>query len=109
MFGSFILPCFQLCSHVRSVWYWLEALKYPDAFIGVRCDNITKVRNGDCYNGTVRTNVLGANTNFNRPGIYYLPTRPKSPYHIGDKALKQARFGVNSYLLKAAPDMDIIY
>ncbi|KAJ0179211.1 hypothetical protein K1T71_004923 [Dendrolimus kikuchii] len=109
MTGSFILPCFLLCSHVRSALYWVEALKYPEAFIGVRCDTVSKVRVGDCYNRTITTNVLGVNTDFNKPGIYYLPTRAKAPYHVGVKALKKAKYGVNTYLLKPSPDKDMTF
>lgn len=107
MIGSFILPCFLLCSHMRSGKYWVEASKHPNTFIGVRCETVAKVRLGDCYNGTIITNVLGANTDFNKPGIYYLPTRAKSPYRIGARALKKMKYGVNSYLTKPAPDSDL--
>lgn len=107
MIDDFILPCFLLCSHVRSVKYWLLAYDYPDKFIGVRCESTSKARHGDCYNGNITGNILGPRTNFNEPGVYYLPTTETAPYYMGVDGLKQNKYGANSYLLKPAPDEDV--
>ncbi|CAB3256695.1 unnamed protein product [Arctia plantaginis] len=72
--GDFILPCFQLCSHIRAGFYFLLAHTNPDQFIAVGCDSVAEVRHGNCFGGKIKTNVLGPRTNFNKTGIFYLPT-----------------------------------
>ncbi|XP_012547180.1 lipase member H-B [Bombyx mori] len=106
--GDFIMPCFQLCSHVRAAMYWILAYTNPDKFLAVRCDSVADVRHGDCYDGNITSNVLGPRTEFNEPGIYYLPTKEVSPYYLGNEGLKKSMYGVNAYLLKPAPDIDMI-
>ncbi|XP_022829584.1 lipase member H-B-like [Spodoptera litura] len=105
--GDFIMPCFQLCSHVRSVFYWYLSYSNPDKFIAVQCDSVADARHGNCYEGTLRTNALGPNTNFSKTGVFYLPTNAKSPYYLGLNGLKKRKYGVNDYLMTPAPDEDI--
>ncbi|PZC75749.1 hypothetical protein B5X24_HaOG200556 [Helicoverpa armigera] len=105
--GDFIMPCFQLCSHIRSAFYWLLAYSNPDKFVAVQCDSVANARIGDCYNGTIRTNVLGPRTNFSKTGVFYLPTEATAPYHLGLSGLKKRKFGVNDYLMTPAPDEDM--
>ncbi|KAH9641595.1 hypothetical protein HF086_017119 [Spodoptera exigua] len=105
--GDFIMPCFQLCSHVRSVFYWYQSYSNPDKFIAVQCDSVADARHGNCYDGTLRTNALGPNTNFSKTGVFYLPTNAKSPYYLGLNGLKKRKYGVNDYLMTPAPDEDI--
>lgn len=107
MTGNFILPCFLVCSHVRAAFYWNLAYKNTDKFVGVRCDSVASVRHGRCYDGTIETNYLGPKTNFSKPGIYYLPTTEFVPYFVED-GTKSRDYGVNNYLLKTAPDEDLI-
>lgn len=101
------MPCFQLCSHVRSVFYWYLSYSNPDKFIAVQCDSVADARHGNCYEGTLRTNALGPNTNFSKTGVFYLPTDAKSPYYLGLNGLKKRKYDVNDYLLIPAPDEDI--
>ncbi|XP_075972713.1 lipase member H-A-like [Anticarsia gemmatalis] len=105
--GKFILPCFQLCSHIRAGFYYLLAYTNPDKFVAVACDSVANARHGDCYEGTIRTNILGPKTNFTKRGIFYLPTGAVSPYHLGLNGLKKRKYGVNDYLLAPAPEGDI--
>ncbi|XP_026313823.1 lipase member H-like [Hyposmocoma kahamanoa] len=107
MTGNFILPCFLVCSHVRAAFYWNLAYKNTDKFVGVRCDSVASVRHGRCYDGIIETNYLGPKTNFSKPGIYYLPTTEFVPYFVED-GTKSRDYGVNNYLLKTAPDEDLI-
>lgn len=107
MTGNFILPCFLVCSHVRAAFYWNLAFKNTDKFVGVRCDSVAKVRHGRCYDSLIETNYLGPKTNFSKPGIYYLPTTEFVPYFVED-GTKSREYGVNNYLLKTAPDKDLI-
>ncbi|XP_073962741.1 lipase member H-B-like isoform X2 [Choristoneura fumiferana] len=108
MFGDFIMPCFLLCSHIRSAFYWLLAYENPDKFIAVRCESVAKARHGDCYNDTVVPNFLGPKTNFTNKGIYYLPTKEQLPYYIGEEGLKKRKYNHNGYLLRVSPDNDVI-
>ncbi|KAJ8726857.1 hypothetical protein PYW08_015254 [Mythimna loreyi] len=106
--GDFIMPCFQLCSHIRSAFYWLLSHNNPDKFVAVQCDSVAAARLGDCYEGTLRTNVLGPKTNFSKPGVYYLPTNAIAPYYMGLSGLTKRKYGVNDYLMTPAPDEDMI-
>ncbi|KAI5637165.1 lipase domain-containing protein [Phthorimaea operculella] len=106
MAGSFILPCFVVCSHVRAAPYWMLALTNPDKFKAVRCDSVAQARHGQCYQGDITTNLLGPKTNFSRPGVYYLPTTELPPYY--NDGIGQREYGVNNYLLKTAPDKDMV-
>ncbi|XP_045533880.1 lipase member H [Papilio machaon] len=108
MVNGFLLPCLTLCSHMRSAMYWVSALNNPDKFLAVRCQSVSRARHGDCYDQQLVTNVLGSNTDFNRPGIYYLPTNETDPYYIYKEALVKRPYGPNAYLLKVSPDEDII-
>ncbi|CAH2063578.1 unnamed protein product, partial [Iphiclides podalirius] len=108
MAHGFILPCLTLCSHIRAGLYWAAALNNPDRFLAVRCDSVERARRGDCYEGHLEINVLGLNTDFSRPGIYYLPTNEGDPYHLSEEALRRRPYGSNAYLLKAAPDEDLV-
>lgn len=102
------MPCFQLCSHIRAGFYFLLAFTNPNQFVAVSCDSVEKVRHGNCYEGKIQTNVLGPKTNFNKTGIFYLPTEAISPYYLGVNGLKKRNYGVNNYLLNSSPDKDII-
>lgn len=86
----FWMPCNVLCSHVRSYTLWLAALQYPDSFIAIQCDSVQQARYKKCYDKkpTV-TNLLGLNTDRQRPGIFFLATRNNFPYYLGEKGLKQ--------------------
>ncbi|CAF4895399.1 unnamed protein product [Pieris macdunnoughi] len=107
MMGNFIMPCFLFCSHVRAAIYWMVANENPDQFLGVQCATVHHARHGKCYD-KISSNVLGPDTNFTRPGIYYLPTTENSPYYLGVKGLKKREYAVNNYLLKIAPDKDLV-
>ncbi|KAL0861370.1 hypothetical protein ABMA27_008918 [Loxostege sticticalis] len=82
------IPCLVICSHFRSVLYWWQALEHPKKFIGLKCDSIQDARLSNCFNST-ETNYFGLNTDFGKPGIYYLPTNNVFPYYKGKEGLKE--------------------
>lgn len=108
MFGDFIMPCFLVCSHLRSAFYWLLAYENPDKFIAVRCESVAQARHGNCYNNTIVPNYLGPKTNFTNKGIYYLPTKEIVPYYLGEDGLKERKYNHNDYLLRVSPDNNVI-
>lgn len=81
------IPCLIVCSHLRAIFYWWQALEHPKKFIGVKCDNIQDARLANCYNNS-ETNYFGPKTDFDKPGIYYLPTFNEFPYYRGKDGLK---------------------
>lgn len=101
------MPCFQLCSHIRSGFYWLLSFTNPDKFVAVQCKTVADARHGNCFDGTIKSNVLGPRTNFTNTGIFYLPTNASTPYFLGLDGLKKRKYGVNDYLLMPAPDEDV--
>ncbi|XP_049880119.1 phospholipase A1 member A-like isoform X2 [Pectinophora gossypiella] len=80
------IPCLVICSHVRAVLYWWQAIEHPKKFIAVQCDSVQEARLANCYNNTV-TNYIGLETRFDRPGIYYLSTSNEFPYYRGRAGL----------------------
>ncbi|CAH0760147.1 unnamed protein product [Diatraea saccharalis] len=80
------IPCLIICSHLKSVIYWWQALEHPTKFIGVKCDSVQDARLARCYNNT-ETNYLGPKTNFSTPGIFYLSTTNVFPYFRGKAGL----------------------
>lgn len=81
------IPCLVICSHVRAIFYWWLAIEHPKKFIGMTCDSVQDARFANCFNNSV-TNYLGLETNFRKPGIYYLPTHNEFPYYRGKDGLK---------------------
>lgn len=51
---------------------------------------------------------MGPKTDFNKQGIFYLPTGANAPYYIAEEGLQKRKYDVNEYLLKSAPDEDVI-
>ncbi|XP_052738022.1 pancreatic lipase-related protein 2-like [Bicyclus anynana] len=105
---NYLLPCLQLCSHVRAAIYWIIANYEPDKFLAVHCSSLDNVRRGNCYQEPIYANVLGPKTNFSMAGLYYLPTTESYPFYLGEKGLKQRKFAANNYLLNLTPDEDIV-
>ncbi|XP_061714826.1 lipase member H-B-like [Cydia pomonella] len=88
------LPCDVICSHIRGYFLWLSALHNPGTFIGVRCDTMQQVRDGDCYDlKPMVTNTLDLYTDRSKPGIYYLQTSNWYPYAMGKRGLKKIKPG----------------
>ncbi|XP_047993709.1 phospholipase A1 member A-like [Leguminivora glycinivorella] len=88
------LPCDVFCSHIRGYILWLSALFNPGTFIGVRCDTIQQVRDGECYHiKPMVTNTLDLYTDRSKPGMYYLRTTNVYPYALGKKGLKKPKPG----------------
>lgn len=81
------IPCLVLCSHIRAITYWWQAVENPRKFIGVKCDSVQNARLANCYNNT-EYNVLGVETDFEKPGLYYLSTNNVYPYYRGEEGLK---------------------
>ncbi|XP_041972757.1 lipase member H-B-like [Aricia agestis] len=82
------IPCLVLCSHIRAIIYFFMALDNPKKFIGMQCDSIQDARFAKCYGSPV-TNYLGLETNFNRTGIFYLPTHNEFPYYRSKEGLNK--------------------
>ncbi|CAB3229370.1 unnamed protein product [Arctia plantaginis] len=83
------IPCLVICSHVRALIYWWQALEHPKKFIAVKCNNVQEARFAQCFNNS-QTNYLGVEAKFDRPGIYYLATDNEFPYFKGKSGLKAA-------------------
>lgn len=83
------IPCLVVCSHLRAIIYWWQALEHPKKFVGIKCESVQDARFANCYNGT-ETNYLGAETRFDerRTGLFYLPTHNEFPYYRGREGLK---------------------
>ncbi|XP_026749599.2 phospholipase A1 2-like [Galleria mellonella] len=80
------VPCLVLCSHVKSTLYWWQALENPKKFIAVKCDNVQDARSANCYKNSDIIYV-GLNTDFDKPGVYYLSTTAEYPYYRGKDGL----------------------
>ncbi|XP_053618225.1 phospholipase A1 2-like [Plodia interpunctella] len=79
--------CTQVCSHAKSFLYWWQALENPKKFIAILCDTVQDARLAN-FREDSTINYLGAETDFSKPGIYYLGTNGDFPYYRGEIALK---------------------
>lgn len=97
------IPCLVLCSHVRAILYWWQAIEHPKKFIGVECDSVQEARFAKCYNNT-KVNYLGLAADFRKPGIYYLQTHNEFPYFRGKEGLKEENEIYLSFIRKLNAD-----
>ncbi|XP_060802517.1 lipase member H-A [Amyelois transitella] len=97
------------CCHFRAYFLNIAALENDDKFIGVKCNSVQEARENRCYdNQPLETNVIGFNTNFSKPGIYYVPTTNMFPYYLGKKGLKKGNDAFSVFLREANKD-DVLY
>ncbi|XP_063542348.1 phospholipase A1-like [Cydia strobilella] len=80
------IPCLVICSHIKSVLYWWQALEHPKKFMAQKCDSVQAARYNEC--NSTETNVVGLETDFTKPGIYYLSTSNEFPYYRGKEGLR---------------------
>lgn len=80
------IPCLIVCSHLKSILYWWQAIEHPKKFLGVKCNSVQDARTANCFDNV--SNSFGIETQFDKPGIYYLPTLHKFPYYMGKEGLK---------------------
>lgn len=81
------IPCLIVCSHMKAMIYWWLAVENPRKFIGIKCDSVQDARYANCYQNN-QLNNLGVETDFNKTGIFYLPTSNVFPYYRGKDGLK---------------------
>ncbi|XP_038206288.1 lipase member H-B-like [Zerene cesonia] len=95
--------CNVICSHIRSYFVWIAALRNPNSFIGLQCDSVQSAREKNCYERQPRiTNVLGLNCDKSKEGIFYLNTDNKYPYYLG----KQGLLKENDFVLSKMKEMN---
>ncbi|KAL4705463.1 hypothetical protein ACJJTC_007035 [Scirpophaga incertulas] len=97
------IPCLVICSHLRAVLYWWQALEHSKKFIGIRCESVQDARFANCYNNT-DNNYLGLETNFQKTGIFYLPTSNEFPYFMGMDGLKPENEVYTSFIRRINDD-----
>ncbi|XP_034826346.1 phospholipase A1-like [Maniola hyperantus] len=97
------IPCLVVCSHIRAILYWWQAIEHPKKFIGVQCHSIQEARLAKCYNNT-KLNYVGLAADFNKPGIYYLQTHNEFPYFKGKEGLKEENEVYLSFIRKLNSD-----
>ncbi|CAK1552759.1 unnamed protein product [Leptosia nina] len=93
--GTFV--CLDLCSHSKSLEFYLAMLRYPKLFIGVQCDSVQDARFAKCFGNPVQ-NYGGVFTDFSKPGIYYLPTNLEYPYYGGEEGLAAVNEPFEKYM-----------
>ena len=71
----------DLCSHIRAVNYYTEAVKNPESFWGIRCSSESQALTGDCTDGP---NDFVGDPKFAK-GIFSVRTNSQSPFGIGRK------------------------
>ncbi|GBP80728.1 hypothetical protein EVAR_57199_1 [Eumeta japonica] len=82
------IPCLVVCSHVRALIYWWIALDHPKKFVGVKCRSVEDARFSNCFDEPQELNYFGLETNFSKPGVYYLPTDHLFPYYRNKEGLR---------------------
>ena len=71
-----------ICSHARSVYYYIESIQNKNAFQAKRCSHesifLEKEKQGD-KKCTIYGNPMGYYTK-RIPGVYYVKTKSSSPF-----------------------------
>ena len=79
--------CFMpSCSHLRAAEVYIESIKTPKAFVGVRCKSWKHFTANACEKEEYA--VLGYGSSTANRGLYYLRTSPKSPFGLGMEGIK---------------------
>ncbi|XP_013191126.1 phospholipase A1 [Amyelois transitella] len=74
--------CFMpSCSHLRAAKVYIESIRIPESFIGVKCESYKDFKSNKCE--TKDLTVLGYGSSSISRGDYYLRTSPNSPYGLG--------------------------
>lgn len=76
-----IFDIFGLCSHHRSLLYYLESLTTKRGFYGMQCNSYKHFLSGECRG---ETEIMGGvELSFKKRGSYYLTTNSRKPYAKG--------------------------
>lgn len=75
-----------ICSHLKAVEYWIEALKNSTSFVGVRCSSYEQFFDKNC-DDSIKAYMAYDYKPYSRvkEGKYYLQTRFSSPHGLGDE------------------------
>lgn len=74
--------CFNSrCSHLRAAFVYIESVRNPKSFIGIRCENWNEFTVNECKCSDYA--VLGYGSSVSTRGVYYLRTSYTSPYGLG--------------------------
>lgn len=85
-----LYPCTSTCSHFRVLALWLAALRYPNKFLAIRCENVQQARDANCYRNVPQVvNEMGLGIDRSKMGIFYLSTSKVPPYYLGNKGLRE--------------------
>lgn len=79
--------CFtSSCSHLRAAMIYIESIRIPQSFIGVKCDNWKQFSENKCNNNNFA--ILGYGSSLTTRGVYYLRTAFIPPYGLGMEGTK---------------------
>ncbi|XP_053604919.1 phospholipase A1-like [Plodia interpunctella] len=74
--------CFMpSCSHLRAAKVYIESIRVPQSFIGVKCDSYKGFKSNICDINNLA--VLGYGSSTSCRGDYHLRTSSKAPYGLG--------------------------
>ncbi|KAJ8716692.1 hypothetical protein PYW07_003319 [Mythimna separata] len=92
------------CSHLRAAHVYIESIKVPKSFIGVRCKSWKHFQSNACEKEEYA--VLGYGSSTATRGHYYLRTSPKPPYGLGMDGIKNKE-PVTDNWLKSLDDLNM--
>lgn len=69
----------KLCSHIRSLLYYIESVKNKKGFLAANCVDWRTFKNGECMK-SARTSMGYWMKNDVPPGSYYFKTSDVSPF-----------------------------
>lgn len=84
------------CSHLRAAEVYIESIRNPKSFVGVRCNNWEEFIKNMCVNKDYA--VLGYGSSSATRGLYYLRTSSQSPFGLGMKGAKNVNSKVDPWL-----------
>ncbi|XP_078046324.1 lipase member H-like [Augochlora pura] len=74
-------PLPNSCSHMRGELFTTEAARYPQSFVGVKCNSWDDFEAGKCNQND--TLFMGLETDCSKSGYYYLQTNSNPAYSRG--------------------------
>lgn len=89
--------CFMpSCSHLRAAEVYIESIRNPKSFVGVRCESWEQFLKNACVHDDYA--VLGYGSSSATRGLYYLRTSSNSPYGLGMKGAKNVKPKMDPWL-----------
>lgn len=89
--------CFMpSCSHLRAAEVYIDSIRNPKSFIGIRCDSWEHFQKNACVKDDYA--IMGYGSSSATRGLYFLRTKSQYPFGLGMAGAKNAKPIVDPWL-----------